>query len=129
MLDGDQPRALELARRVLVARAPQEIVVVEAVLRVVPAAVAGVVVDDAIGRIEFVGRMGEARDHHHRGAGRPGEPGQAARQPDEELGVLEPARALAERPVAGLVLGAVAGCGSRPGRCRGSRFWSMQMTR
>ena len=107
MIDGDQPRAFELARRVLVARAPQEVLVVEAVVRIVPAAVAGVVVDHAVGRVELVGRMGEAADHHHRRAHRPGEPGQPARQADEELGVLEPARALLQRAVAGLVLGAV----------------------
>ena len=60
MIRGDQPRALELPRRVLVARAPQEILVVEAVRGVVPAAVAGVIVDHPVGRRELVGRMGEA---------------------------------------------------------------------
>ena len=119
LLGGDEPRAFELARRVLVARAPQKIAVIEAMAHVVPAAVAGVLVDDAVRRIEFVGRVGEARDHHHRRAGRPGEPGQAAGEADEEFGVLDPARALGQRLVAGLVLGAVRDDGSRPGRCRG----------
>ena len=62
VVDRDQPRAFELARRVLVPRAPQEILVVEAVVRVVPAAVAGVVVDHPVGRGEFSARMAEAAD-------------------------------------------------------------------
>jgi hypothetical protein len=45
LLGGNQPGAFELPRRPGMAWAPQEIVVVEAVVRVVPAAVAGVVVD------------------------------------------------------------------------------------
>jgi hypothetical protein len=40
MLDSDKSRALELTRRVLVARTPCEVLVVEAKLRVVPAAYA-----------------------------------------------------------------------------------------
>src|SRR5258708_22216933 len=54
VIDGDQARAFELARRALVARAPQEVLVVEAMVRIVPAAVAGVIVDHAIGRVELV---------------------------------------------------------------------------
>src|SRR3954452_13390464 len=60
LLGGDQPGAFELARRPGMARAPQEIVVVEAVARVVPAAIAGVIIDDPVGRRELVGRRGEA---------------------------------------------------------------------
>src|SRR5271169_5818339 len=89
---GDQSRAFELSWRAGVPRAPQEVVVVEAMAHVVPAAVAGVIVDHPVRRGEFVGRMGEARDHYHRRADRPGEPGQPARQPDEERRVLQPAR-------------------------------------
>jgi len=54
LLGGNQPGAFELPRRPGMARTPQEIVVVEAVVRVVPAAVAGVVVDDPVGRRELV---------------------------------------------------------------------------
>src|SRR5712691_4499162 len=43
MVDRDQPRAFELTRRVLVSRAVEEVLVVEAMVRVVPAAVAGVI--------------------------------------------------------------------------------------
>ena len=35
---------------------------------IVPAAVAGVIVDDPVGRVELVGRVGKAADHHHRRA-------------------------------------------------------------
>ena len=71
---GDEPRALELSWRTLVARAPQEIVMVEAVMRIVPAAIANVIIDDAIRRLEFVDGMRKAGDHHNRRAGCPGEP-------------------------------------------------------
>src|SRR4051812_8720065 len=64
VLSRDEARAFELTRRIGVTRAPQEIVVVEAVARVVPAAVAGVIVDDPVRRRELVGRMREAADHH-----------------------------------------------------------------
>ena len=74
LLDRDEARAFELARRVLVAWAPEEILVIEAMARIVPATVAGVMVDDSIGGDELVERMGEARDHHHGGSHRPGEP-------------------------------------------------------
>ena len=104
---GDQPGAFELPRRAGVARAPQEVLVVEAVPHVVPAAVAGVPVDHPVRRGEFVGRVGEAADQHHRHAGRPGQPGQPAAEADERLGMPQPARPLGQRPVAGLVLRAV----------------------
>src|SRR5262249_21691012 len=50
----DEPRALELPRRVLVARAPQKIFMVEPMMRVVPAAVARVIVDHSVRGREFV---------------------------------------------------------------------------
>src|SRR5262249_37144442 len=107
MLRRDEPRAFELPRRVLLARAPEEILVVEAHQRIVPAAIAGVVVDDAVRRRELIGRMGEATDEHDWLLRRPGEPGEAAREADEELGVTQPAHALGQGPIAGLVLHAV----------------------
>src|SRR5262249_2030245 len=85
VLGRDETRALELERRVLVARAPQEVLVVEAMARIVPAAVAGVEVDDAVGRSKLICRVREAGDHHDRNAGRPGEPRQPAGEPDEEF--------------------------------------------
>jgi hypothetical protein len=66
VIRGNQPGAFELARRVLVAWAPQEVLVVEAMRRVVSAAIADVIVDRPVGRRELVRRMGEARDHRHR---------------------------------------------------------------
>ena len=60
---------------------------IEAQQRIVPAAVARVIVDDAIGRREFVGRVAEAADHDGRGTGGPGQPRKPARQADKEIGV------------------------------------------
>src|SRR5581483_4333786 len=74
VIDGDEARALELPRRVLVPRTPHEVRVVETMMRIVPAAVAGVIVDHPIRRGEFVQRVREAADHHHRHADAPGEP-------------------------------------------------------
>jgi hypothetical protein len=74
LIGRDQPRALELARRVGVARAAHEIVAIERCGRVIPTGIADVVVDDPIGREEFVGRVGQPADHDHRGADRPGKP-------------------------------------------------------
>ena len=65
------------------------------------------IVDHAIGRIKFSRRMTETADHHNRCAGAPGEPGKAARQSDKEIGVLDPASTFGQRPVAGLILGAM----------------------
>ena len=50
VIDRDQPRAFELARRVLVARAPQEVLVVEAKMR----NLAGVIVDQPVAETIFV---------------------------------------------------------------------------
>src|SRR5262249_19846466 len=90
-----------------VSRAPQEVLVVKAQIWIVPAAVAGVIVDDPVGRCELVGRMCEARDHHDGGSHRPSEPRQSAGEPDKEFRVLEPARALSQWAVASFILGAV----------------------
>src|SRR5204862_7428954 len=61
LVGGDQPRALELTRRVLVAGAPQEIPVVEPHPDVVPTGTAGVIIDHPVGSIEFVGRVRKSR--------------------------------------------------------------------
>ncbi len=65
------------------------------------------VIDDAIGRCEFIGRMGESGNHHHRNTAGPGQPGQTAGKTDKGFGMAQPAHALGQRPVAGEVLGAV----------------------
>src|SRR5262249_6032339 len=88
-------------------RAPEEVLVVEVMPNVVPAAVAGIIVDYAGGCGELVGRVGEAADHDDRRPDPPGEPCEPAGRPDEELSMLEPAGAFGKRPVAGLVLGSV----------------------
>src|SRR5262245_39025265 len=74
VLDRDQPRAFELAWGIFVARAPQKVFVLEAQMRIVPAPVASMIVDDAIGRRKLVDRMGEAGDHHHRRSHGPSKP-------------------------------------------------------
>lgn len=74
----NQARALELARRVLVARTPKEILVIEPDVRFVPAAVAGMIIDDPVGSCELVDRVGEAGDHHHRSARGPSDPREPA---------------------------------------------------
>ena len=56
---GNQAGALELPVRALVARTPEEILVIELEGRVIPAGIAGVPVDDPIGRGELVIRMRE----------------------------------------------------------------------
>jgi hypothetical protein len=76
---SDEPRTFKLPWRAGMTWTPQKILVVEAMRRIVPAAVAGVIVDHPIGRGEFIERMREAGDHHHRNAHRPGQPRQAAR--------------------------------------------------
>ena len=57
----------------------------------------------------------KAADHHRGRADGLGKPGEAARQAEEGVGVLQPARALGEAAGAGLVLAASTGCGSRAG--------------
>src|ERR1700722_1790169 len=112
MLDRDQPGALELARRACMARAPEEVLVIESQRRIVPAGVAGVVVDDPPGRLELGRRMGEAADQDDLRARRPSEPREAARQPDQEIRVPDPAHAFLQRE-ASAVLGAVGDLGPR----------------
>ena len=100
----DKPRAFKLPRRVGVARAPQEILVIEGELRIVPTGVAGVPIDDPIRGRKFRGGMAEARDHHDGTAGSPSKPREATRKADEQRGMFEEARRLNERP-ARLVFG------------------------
>jgi hypothetical protein len=50
---GDQAGALELPRRAGMPRAPQEVGMVESQLRIAPASVARVPIDDAVGRVEL----------------------------------------------------------------------------
>ena len=78
LIDRDQPRALELARCALVARAPEEILVVEPKMGIVPATVAGMIIDHPVRRLEFIGRMRETGNHHDRRAAGPGQPGKPA---------------------------------------------------
>ena len=74
LIDGDQARAFKLARRILVARTPKKVLVIEAEMGIVPAAVAGVVVDHPVRCGELVERMGEAADHNNRPSQRPRKP-------------------------------------------------------
>ena len=75
----DQSRAFELTPGVLVTRTPEEVLMIEAVPYIVPAAIAGVIVDHAERCCKFVGCMREAADHHHWSTGRPREPREPAR--------------------------------------------------
>src|SRR5260370_14291268 len=61
VIDGDQARAFELAQRALVPRTPQEVLLVEAMMRIVLAAVAVVVLDHALRRCEPIQMMGKSR--------------------------------------------------------------------
>ena len=70
----NEPRAFELPRCARVTRTPHEILMIELHAHIVPAAVARVIVDDAVRRVEFVGGMREAADHHDRRIHRPCEP-------------------------------------------------------
>src|SRR5580704_6550519 len=74
VVGGNQPGAFELSRCPLVARAAHEIGLVKHQFAVVPAAVAGVIIDHPVGRREFVDRVSEAADQYDRGTRRPGEP-------------------------------------------------------
>lgn len=70
----NQTRAFKVAVRTFVARTPEEIEMVEVFAHVIPAAVAGVVVDDTVGSGKFVGGMGEAGNHDDRDTASPGQP-------------------------------------------------------
>ena len=89
----------------LVTRTPEEIEVIEIQPHVVPAGVAGVIIDDAVRRCEFVRRMGKAGNHHHRDTAPPCEPAQSARQTDEEVRILDQIDPFLKRLVSGFVLG------------------------
>lgn len=60
LICSDQPGALELPGGILMARTPQKILVIEPRPDIIPAGIAGMIVDHPIGRFEFVRRMGEA---------------------------------------------------------------------
>ena len=100
----DQARAFEVPRRILMLRTPHEIVVLETDRGVIPTAVAGVPVDHPVGRVELIRRVGKAADHDRWRPGRPGQPSQAGGEAYEHFSVRQPARALHQGPVAGLVL-------------------------
>ena len=59
--------------------------------------IAGVQIDHPIRGPELVRRMREPRDQHGRTFRRPGQPRKAAGKAYEQVGVLEPARALSRR--------------------------------
>src|SRR5262249_17359121 len=65
LFGGDKACAFKLARRIRMTRAPEEVFVVEPMPHVVPAAVAGMIVDDAVRGVKFVCRMGQPADHHY----------------------------------------------------------------
>ena len=77
---------------------------VEVDAHVVPAGMAGMVVDDTVRRGELVCRMRETGDHHHRDLATPCEPAQAGTQTDEEIGVLDEVDPLLKRQGSGEVL-------------------------
>ena len=93
--------------RALVARTPQKIEVVEVHAHIIPAGIAGMEIDNAVRGMEFIGRIGEARDHHHGYFAAPGQPGKAAGYADEEISVLDDVNALLEGLVARKVFGPV----------------------
>src|ERR1700733_1374720 len=107
LIDRNQPRAFELARCALVARAPEEILMVEPKPGIVPTTVAGMIIDHSVRRFELVGRVRETGNHHDRRAAGPGEPGKSAGKADKKRGMLEQAETLGQRFVAGVVFRAV----------------------
>ena len=62
LLHGNQARTLKLPGRVGMARAPQKILVVKAHTHIIPATVAGMVINHPVRGCEFSGRMGETAD-------------------------------------------------------------------
>ena len=72
---GEKPRALIGPVRSLMPRAGIEILQIEPEAAVVPAAVAEMIVDHPVGRMEFVEGKREAGDHHHGDSCCPGKPG------------------------------------------------------
>jgi hypothetical protein len=75
---GNQPRAFELPRRIPVTGTRHKVVAIKLRQRIVPAAIAGMIIDDPVWRCELGTRVGKARNHHHWRADRPGEPRKAA---------------------------------------------------
>lgn len=71
---------------------------------VCPAAVADMVIDSAVGGIKFSDRQAETANHDNRLAYCPSQPGQAAGEPDKEVGVKEKINSLCERQRTGKVL-------------------------
>ena len=55
----DEFGTFKMSVSAFVARTPQEVKVVEVNTHIVPAAVAGVVIDDTVRSFKFIGRMGE----------------------------------------------------------------------
>ena len=96
-----------MPRRVLVSWAPHEIIMLEPQGGIIPAAVARVPIDHAVGRCELIGRVGEAADHDNWRSNGIGEPGQPTRQADKGFSMRKPARAFGEGAVARFILGAV----------------------
>ncbi len=104
LFGGDEACAFELAVVALVAGAPEEVEVVEILPHVVPAGVAGVVIDDTVWRMEFIRGMCETADHHQRDLAAPRHPRQAAGQADEEVCVLYQIDTFLQRDVAREIL-------------------------
>ena len=84
----DVTAAFILPFRSFQARAPFKVFMVEDYLRIVPAAVADVVVDDPVGCGKFVKRQGKAADEYDRYAYAVGYPTKTAGQSDEEVGMV-----------------------------------------
>jgi|GEM_PF-1913828 len=76
---------------------------VEDYLRIVPAAVADVVVDDPVGCGKFVQRQGEAADEYDRYANAVGQPAEAAGQADKEVGLCQKVDTFLQGQLAGKV--------------------------
>ena len=77
---------------------------VEVKPHVIPAAVAGVIINHAVRRRKFIRRMREPGNHHHRHLAPPRQPAQSRTQPDEEVRVLDEVDPLLQRFVPRLVL-------------------------
>ena len=70
----NKARTFELTRRVLVTGTIEKVVMIKSDQRIIPATVAGVEVNDPVGRLEFVVRMREARYHYDGYVGGPRQP-------------------------------------------------------
>ncbi len=104
---GNEPGAFELPVGIFLPRTPGEVLVFKFDGAVGPAAVAHMIVDDPVGGVKFGQRQTETADQDHGPAHRPGQPGQAAGEADEKVGVIEQIHPLAEGQIAGKILGAV----------------------